>query len=288
MEGQLKPLYLAESMEQLEKILESNSTPTLNPTKLADCYLSANFAWLQDDHELAFLLYSQVIQRLDENSILNGEHICDILERIETLTECLKSRYKTIQRKKEITSNDNAIIVTNTVHLNNFSPKYTECIIEGLFSKYGKIEKIWFNVDDELGFGFIEFQQRSSAFDAILEENGNNYDGHDIIVEYFVEKLKRSNSISEKESNCNADCLLNEISGLKIDEPNECKNSTDIDEENVIKTTEWEDDQAKARETIDGDYECPSLKKDSKAEVAQKEMIEYILSSNQASQLSDL
>ncbi|RWS23883.1 hypothetical protein B4U80_13300 [Leptotrombidium deliense] len=188
MADQIKPLYLARSVKELEQMLKDKSNSLPIPEN--NFFLRANFAWLEGDQELAFLRYSEVIEKLDEYStILTYKQVNEVLNRIETLHLQLKSRYEdAFENKKEMTSNDGAINEYNTVHLNNFSPKYNTNLIEGLFSKYGKIKKIWFDVDNERGFGFVEFEQRSSAIDAIIEENGYIYDDYDIIVQPFSDE----------------------------------------------------------------------------------------------------
>ncbi|RWS21668.1 hypothetical protein B4U80_11801 [Leptotrombidium deliense] len=341
-----KPLYLAKSVKELEQILSVNSTSPLIPTKLIDCYLSANLAWLQDDHELAFLLYGHVINyshsRRIENvdKILSEKQILEVKERIATLKIILEIRYKsiecleimdsidntinecntinedntidefntineyntvqlnnfppkynefsiicwfskygkirnvcfnvegergfgyvefempssafeaatmengrkhygrhiTVQRKKEMTPSNNEL---NTIHLDNLSPKCNKNFIEDLFSKYGKIKKIRFDIDVERGYALIEFELRSSAYNAVSEENGKLYDGHNIIAELAVADRELSCLLtSVKISDCNADCLLNDKSGHKIDKQNVFKKSTDMHVNNVIKNTE--------------------------------------------------
>ncbi|RWS21589.1 polyadenylate-binding protein 7-like protein [Leptotrombidium deliense] len=117
---------------------------------------------------------------------------------------------------EEVTSNDNKINELNTVRLDNFSPQYDECLIEGLFSKYGEIKKVWFNVETERGFGFVEFEQRRSAFMAISEENGKNYDGHDIIVEHFDDNINRflPTSVFISKENLTADQVVYKFDDL--------------------------------------------------------------------------
>ncbi|RWS23622.1 pre-mRNA splicing factor (Prp24)-like protein [Leptotrombidium deliense] len=193
---QMKPLYLATSMEQLEQMIDMYE---FIPTNLAECYLSANLAWFAKDQEKALLLYSRVAKKLNENSILNNEQISEFLERLVTLKEILKNRYDKMKREKENTINE-----FHTIYLDNVSPNYDECWIKSLFSKYGEIKKIWFNVDVERSLGLIEYAEQNSALNAIKEENGKNCDGQNIIVEHFADKFSRFHSMSEQKSNASS------------------------------------------------------------------------------------
>ncbi|RWS23621.1 hypothetical protein B4U80_13340 [Leptotrombidium deliense] len=192
-------VYLAKSMDQLELMLKSNATPTFIPQNLSDCYLRAHVAWVDDDIELAFLLYNRVTEKLYENSIFNDAKIGEALERIATLAKCLKNRYKTIQSKK-IFSIDNTINELNTVRFEKSSPKCDGYLIESFFSKYAMMKKICFNVHDERGFGFVRFAL-STASDANSKENGTMYYGQRITFKRFVEKLNTLKESVSTQSN---------------------------------------------------------------------------------------
>ncbi|RWS23884.1 hypothetical protein B4U80_13299 [Leptotrombidium deliense] len=182
----VKDLYVGRCIADLQRIADGDGE-VFGCTDWTEYYIFANIAVLEGEQELAYILYSKIMNKyfndeIEQQISFDGK-INDCYEIKSKLEETLRRRYA--DDLSPILKTPNILVDENCVFLQNLSPFIKKTKIKKLFAKYGTIEYMWISDGEDLRHGYIEYYDKSSVSVAIQKEDGKVYDGFELFVQPF-------------------------------------------------------------------------------------------------------